>query len=164
MERCPGYTVGACLTAALGLAHVGALVLAGLLVLSAILALILFASPAPGLALLGLATLILSVQLVSRVRHVRALNRIRCSNGQLGFWSDEARAWIPAARVESVCRKDYAYADPWRPVTLGYPGIEIRLAGLTRPVEQLYPAGTEELRDAMFRYLSRRLPGKALDR
>ncbi len=155
-ERPPTYSVGDYLVGALNLVHYGAAFLAILFVVSGLL--LLRFVRGVGVVLLALAALLLLVQLVSRVRHVRSLDRIRCVRGTVELWSDEAGAWVSEDRVERIASKRFLYADAWRPITLGYPGIEVELSGISEPVELLYPPGFEELRDRMFAYLSRRHP------
>ena len=160
-EKPPTYSVGDYLVGAINLVHYGAAFLAVLFVVTGLL--MLRFARAVGLALLGLAALLLLVQLVSRVRHVRSLDRIRCVRGTVELWSDEASAWVSDHRVERIASKRFLYADAWRPITLGYPGIEVKLSGIREPVELLYPPGFEELRDRMFAYLSRRHPANIVE-
>jgi hypothetical protein len=53
--------------------------------------------------------------------------------------------------------------DAWRPLTIGYPDIEVHFSGLAEPVECVYPPGLDELRDRMFEFLSDRHPGRVID-
>lgn len=159
-DKPPTYSVGDYLIGAVNLVHYGAAFLA---ILSAVTGILMLRfARVVGMALLGFAALLLLVQLISRVRHLRSLNRIRFARGALELWSDEADAWISEDDVERITSKRFPYADAWRPITLGYPGIEVKLSGISEPVEQLYPPGFEEMRDRMFAYLSHRHPDKVV--
>jgi len=160
-DKPPTYSVGDYLIGAVNLVHYGAAFLA---ILSAVTGVLMLRfARGVGVALLGFAALLLLVQLVSRVRHLRSLDRIRYVRGTVQFRSDEAGAWVSEDRVERIASKRFLYADAWRPITLGYPGIEVKLSGIREPVELLYPPGFEELRDRMFAYLSRRHPNDIVE-
>ena len=156
----PGYTFGWYLNGVINLVHCGEVVLAVLLLVGG--AILLVVSRIGGATLLVLAGLLFLVQVISRVRYMRRLNHIRRRRGRVEVWSEGLRAWIPEARIEHFIRRDFHYPDAWRPISLTFPGIEIRLSGVDVPVEQLYPPGLDELRDRMFEYLSRRHPDKAV--
>jgi hypothetical protein len=159
MEKCPTYTLDTYVAGALSLVHAGAVVLAALFIVGGFVAR-LFSSTG-SIVLFSLALLILAVQVVSRVRHIRKLDRTRYVDGRVEFWSGGAEAWVSEDRARRIAKREFTCADQWRPISLGYPGIEVQLSGVEEPVEQLYPPGQEELRDRMFEYLSRRHPGIA---
>lgn len=152
----PGYTFGWYLNGVVNLAHCGEIVLAMLLLIGGGFLLIIFT--VAGTTLVVLAGLIFGVQVVSRIRHMRKLDHIRRTRGEMEVWSDELQAWIPEARIERIIRRDFHSSDAWRPISVTLPGIEIRLSGIDVPVEQLYPPGLDKLRDRMFEYLRSRHP------
>jgi hypothetical protein len=158
-EKCPTYSPAAYAAGCLNLVHSGAIVLAVLFLASGWW--LAGRSTVASIILLSLAGLILCSQIISRLRHMRELDCLRNRRGKVEFWDDGVKRWVSEDRIERIVRKNFSYSDPWRPVTLGYPGIEVFLSGVPEPVEVLYPAGLEELRDSVFEYLSGRHPGKA---
>ena len=137
--------------------HVGAGCLSLLLMVLAV-CLILLGVRFLGFALVAAAIGIVMVQLATRIRHIRAISHLRVRRGALEVLDNKTGAWLPVNAIERIRREDFPYADPWRPITLGYPGLSIALRGGSKPVEHLYPPGLEEQRDEAFRCLMRHYP------
>lgn len=155
----PGNTPGVYVAAILSLVHYGAIALVLLSLVSG--ALLVGHFRLVGLVLLSLAGLILAVQIISRLRHIRYLDRVRRVHGMVEIWSDELEAWIPEHRITRITRKQLCCPHAWRPITVVYPGIEVCVTRQREPIPLLYPPGADELRDRMFDYLTARHPAAA---
>ncbi len=92
---------------------------------------------------------VLKSQLTSRISHVRKLAAFRIERGELCVYDKHGSrdGWSQIARIR---REDFLHCDPWRPITIGYPGIEIILEGHGEPIEHLCAYGMEEDRDEIF--------------
>lgn len=153
MDSFPKYSFGTCVIALLNMAHLPALVF-GLLLLMVGLATVPKFSWLSKI-LLAIAAWIILAQVISRLWFIRSLYAIRPSQGGVEVFHAENRRWYPGSSVMSLAKKDFAYADPWRPITVGFPGIEIDLKGVSTPAEVLFPYGLEEHRDRVFDHLER---------
>ena len=91
-----------------------------------------------GIILLGIALVLAASQVASRLKHIRKIRALRMSNNNLEVRHPVSNAWLPAASIESFRKEDFSFVDPWRPITVGYPGIEIRLKGVSQPAEDLF--------------------------
>ncbi len=111
----PDYTPGDYVAAILSLTHYGATALAVLSLVGG--ALFVGRFLLVGLVLLSLAGLILASQLISRLRHIRNLVRVRHVHGMVEIWSEELEAWIPGHCMTRITRKQFPCADAWRPIT-----------------------------------------------
>jgi hypothetical protein len=160
MERFPKYSFGTWVAAVLNMSHLSALVVA-LVALVAGLATI-RGFPWTSGVVLAFSALILGTQVVSRVRFIRGLSAIRPFEGGVEIFHTENRRWYPGSSVTSLAKKDFAYADPWRPITVGFPGIEIGLKGISTPAEVLFPYGLEEHRDKVFEHLEKLFTGRVV--
>ena len=160
MDTLPKYTLGTWVIAVVNMAHVGAIFLA-LLFLIFGLALI-FWFPLIGEILFAISLWIIAVQVVSRVKFIRKLEAIRPTEGKLKIFHPGTKRWVPGNLVTGIVKEDYASPDPWRPVTLGFPGITITLKGIPEPAEVMFPYGFEDFRDRVFDYLTNSLPGTGI--
>jgi hypothetical protein len=99
---------------------------------------------------------VLKSQLVSRIKHVRKLSALKFEQGELTVYDKDGlhHSWRLIAKIR---KKEYLYCDPWRPITVGYPGIEISLDGQNEPVEHLCAYGMEEDRDELYELLQKYL-------
>ncbi len=141
-------TTGEKLAASLAMAHYGAKVSAGLMLLAA-LAAAFWSLRAAGL-LAGLSAILFANQLVSRWHYISGLSSLRLGRRGLEVKDREGDQWVGSERVEGVEKTFFPYSDPWRPITVGFPGIRIELSGRDRPVEHLLPYGMEAQRDRAF--------------
>lgn len=146
----------------LNLVHFGAVVLAGFLIVLGFCAYFLGLKTTAAV-LFVLPTAIGASQFVSRFRHIRRISRLRERGGCLEVFDQDTQRWLPQTMIQGVARKDFPYPDPWRPITIGYPGLHIELRGKRRAVEHLFPPGLEEHRDAVFRLLVKRF-GEGFER
>jgi hypothetical protein len=153
MKRLPTYTVLDLLSGALNMMHFGAALLAIVFLLAG--AVLLFVYPRASPALMALAAIILTVQVASRLRHIRQLRTVREQNGRLQVYVRSSGRWVTVDTLTEVRKKQFPYADPWRPITVGYPGIELRIPSLDDPAEVLFPYGLEHLRDEVYAYLTK---------
>lgn len=158
MDRFPNYSAGTWVTAVLNMVHLPGFVMGVLLL---VLGLATFSKfPWVSKVMLPLSAWILLVQVISRVRFIRSLDAIRPFEGNVEIYHAENRRWYPGDSITSVAKKDFAYADPWRPITVGFPGIEIVLKGVSTPAEVLFPYGLDEHRDKVFDHLAELFPGR----
>ena len=157
----PNYTVSDLITVVFNMAHSGAL----LLVLTGIISGAVLLSSRPAIALISflVAVVILIGQVKSRIKHAGKIRALRMRGGRLVVRHPKSDGWLPAEKIASFRKTFYAYADPWRPFTIGYPGIEIRLRGISSPAEDLFAYGMTEQRDRVFEYLKNLYPDKALE-
>ncbi len=139
------------LIALLNLMHFGAVLLASGFILSG--GLLVGRYPFVAGSLLVLGAILLLIQLVSRLRHIRDLRTLRERAGSLEVRVPSSSQWVPVVRITSAHKGDFPRPDPWRPITLGYPGIEIKVSSISEPIKQLYPCGLEDLRDQVYDYL-----------
>jgi hypothetical protein len=113
---------------------------------------------------LSIAILILADQIRSKLQHIRAI-RALCFNGSnLEVLTPNTEKWVSAYNMNSFCKQIYAYPAPWRPFTVGYVGIEIRLKGVRTPAEDLFAYGLVQQRDLVFDYLKGLWPEKAIEK
>jgi hypothetical protein len=158
MECFPKYSFGTWAAAVLGMCHLPALAIAVVFLVTGLVTIGRF--PWTSGVLLALSAWILGVQVVSRVRFIRGLSAIRPFEGGVEIFYAENRRWYPGSSLTSLAKKDFAYADPWRPITVGFPGIEIGLKGVSTPAEVLFPYGLEEHRDRVFAHLEKLFAGR----
>ena len=151
----PRNTFISLLEGVLNLMHIGAVLLGLLLLLGGFVSLFFFKSVAVICILLSI--LIFVTQVYTRIAHILEIQSIRKKGNAILIYHHKAGRNFNASEILSIEKKDFAYADPWRPITLGYPGIEINLKNESVPAEHLYPYGSEELRDRMYLYLDRYL-------
>jgi hypothetical protein len=103
---------------------------------------------------------VLKGQVTSRIEHVRELGAFKFEEGELVVYDGDGirHSWRSISRI----RKDhFSYSDPWRPITIGYPGIEIHLEGRDEPIEHLCAYGMDEDRDEIFDLVQQYLRGRA---
>ncbi len=109
---------------------------------------------------------VLKSQFTSRIMHVRKLAAFKFEDGELYVYDKHGlrHSW---RRITRIRRDSFLHCDPWRPITIGYPGIEIILAGQGEPIEHLCAYGMEEDRDEIFdliqQYLKIRASRRVLD-
>jgi hypothetical protein len=141
---------------AIGLFHFGAVVLALLAIASSVVVLIFDKTTIAALLAFFGAGLFL-IQFISRIRHILAISCLRVRNGQLQVFDPAIKRWLPSTAITEISKKDYPYPDPWRPITIGYPGLELHLRDKTEAVEHLFAPGMEVLRDEVFDLLKRQI-------
>jgi len=151
MKRIPRYSLLTWIEAIVNMAHVGAAFLA---LVFLILGLGLHAwFPIVANVFLVLSLILIIVQIVSRIRFIRTLRTIRHVQGEIEFFDRPSNKWLPGSRIKRIVKREFSHSDPWRPLTVGFPGIEVQLEGVIKPVELLYPYGLEVERDEMYVYL-----------
>ena len=153
MKTLPTYTGADLISGILNMMHYGAVLLAVVFIVGGLLA---SRSLLTSVALVAVGGIILLTQIWSRLRHIRGLRRLRDRNGRLEVYERTSGQWISAEAITNVRRKEFPYSDPWRPITVGYPGLAIQLASLDEPIEVLYAYGLEDLRDEVYDYLVER--------
>ena len=168
-NRYAGYNFLTVILAAINMFHVG-VILASLVtgLLSGILWA--FGQTVWSLVFVGIAVLGLTQQVISRVVHVRAIRCLRIKNGQYQVQNPHSGKWVDFDDVVSFEKTDFLYADPWRPFTLGYPGIRFALkrdAGSTGGplilAEDMFGYGMDPVRDRVFEKLRQKYPAHAVD-
>jgi hypothetical protein len=151
----PKYGIGDAIAGFSTLMHWGAVMLA--VVLGAAGIVCFFFSVIAAIILIALSGMFLIVQIISRMRHMSAIMAVRPQGSSFYVLDHKTgRRYLPND-VRGVSKKEFEYSDPWRPITVGYPGLKIELANVKEPVEHLYPWGLESLRDEMFLYLKEQL-------
>ena len=138
------------------MAHVGAVLLALVFLILGLGLLAWFSTVAK--VFLGLSLILITVQIVSRVRFIRTLRIIRHVQGEIEIFDRASNKWLPGSRVKRITKTEFSHSDPWRALTVGFPGIEVQLEGVIEPVALLYPYGLEDERDQMYLYLGKALP------
>jgi len=151
----PKYNLGHAIVGFMNLMHSGAIMLAFLFGVIGLVCM--FFSALASAILLSLAGLLLVVQIISRARHMFKIRAVRRSRSSFTLLHPKTRQRFSPDDIQSVRKKDFLHPDPWRPITLGYPGLEIQLANVEEAIEHLYPCGVEDLRDKMFTYLKEHL-------
>lgn len=111
---------------------------------------LIFISSWYGLTLLILSGLMLTVQIISRVKHILAIRSLLFQDGKWRVFDRNKGNWYAIHDIEKVRKDFFVFADPWRPITIGYPGREIKLMGIEKPVLHLCPYGCDELRDQIY--------------
>ena len=151
----PDYGISEAISGFTSLIHWGAIMLALLFTILGIICV--FVSLLLALLLFSLAVLILLIQIISRMRHMLKIRTVRPSRNSFYVFDIKTGKKFLPEDIRRVRKKSFEYADPWRPITLGYPGLEIELANVDYTIEDLYPWGLESLRDMMFTYLKENL-------
>ncbi len=151
MKRLPRYSLLTWIEAIVNMAHAGAASLALVFLILGLSLLAWFSTVAKVFLVLSL--ILITVQIVSRIRFIRTLRIVRHVHGEIEFFDRPSNKWLPGSRIKRIAKKEFSHADPWRPLTVGFPGIEVQLEGVTKPVELLYPYGFEDERDKMYVYL-----------
>jgi hypothetical protein len=141
---------------AIGLFHFGAVFLALLAITSSVVVLV-FDKTMIAALLAFLGTGILLIQFLSRIRHILDISYLRVRNGQLQVFDPATKRWLPSTAITEISKKDYPYPDPWRPITIGYPGLELHLRDRTEAIEHLFAPGMEVHRDEVFDLLKRQI-------
>lgn len=116
-----------------------------------------------GAVMLAIALVLVAGQVLTRLKHIREIRALRMSHHELEAKHPVSNNWLPATAIESFRKEYFPFPDPWRPITVGYPGIEIRLKGVSQPIEDLFAYGMDELRDRVFECLKERYPDKAIE-
>ncbi len=88
-------------------------------------------------------------QVISRIKHVKQLGAFKFEDGEL-FVYDKHGLRFSSRLIVKIRKKDFLYCDPWRPITIGYPGIEIMLDGQEEAIEHLCAYGMDEDRNEVF--------------
>lgn len=131
--------------------HVGAAFLALVFLILGLSLLAWFSTVAKVFLVLSL--ILITVQIVSRIRFIRTLRNVRHVQGEILIFDRPSNTWFPGSRIKRLAKREFSRPDPWRPLTVGFPGIEVQIEGVIKPVELLYPYGLEEERDEMYVYL-----------
>ncbi len=151
MKRFPRYSLLTWILAIVNMAHAGAVLLALVFLKLGFSLLAWF--PIVAKVFLVLSLILITVQIVSRIRFIRTLRTIRHVQGEIEIFDRASNQWLPGRRIKRIAKREFSHADPWRPLTVGFPGIEVRLEGVIKPVALLYPYGLEHERDEMYVYL-----------
>lgn len=151
----PKYGLSSAISGFTSLMHMGAIMLA--ILFGVIGVVCFFFSVFTATVLFSLAGLLLVLQIISRATHMSKIRAVMPSGSSFYVLNRKTGKRFAPDDIQCVRKKDFDYSDPWRPVTLGYPGLEIQLVNVKEPVEHLYPWGLTSLRDEMFRYLKERL-------
>lgn len=154
------YTPLELLTGIIRMAHVGALLI---ILLLSVFGGIMFFLSGPGwisVACLLLAGILLMIQIVSRARYLAAVRSLRLSNGALEVRHPTSGRWVPASGATAFSSGFFLFADPWRPFTEGFPGIQITLADSDDPAYDLFGYGMAKKRDSVIGYLKEIKPEK----
>lgn len=168
-NRYPGYNFLTLLLAAINLFHVG-VVLASLA--TGLLSGILWAAGQTTWSLIFVAVSVtgLTQQGVSRLVHLRAIRSLRVKHGGYQVKNPHSGTWVDFDRVVSFEKANFRYPDPWRGVTLGYPGIRFALkadeSSAKAPLiiaEDRFGYGMDPVRDQVFETLRQKYPANALD-
>lgn len=152
----PRYDILSAAAAFLNLMHWGAMMLAFLLGVIGLVC-IFFNEPA-AIVLFSIASFLVILQITTRARHMFKIGAIRPKGNSFVVLHRQTGKRFAPDKIQCVRKKKFSYPDQWRPITLGYPGLEIQLANIEEPAEHLYPTGLEDLRDKMFTYLKAHLP------
>jgi hypothetical protein len=147
----PKYSVSDSIAGFSSLMHWGAILLAVVFGVAGLVCF--FFSVIASIILIALASLLLIVQIISRARHMFKIRAVRPSGSSFYVFYRKTGQRFTPDDIRCICKKNFAYSDPWRPITIGYTGLEIQLVNVKEPVEHLYPSGLEDLRDKLFRYL-----------
>ncbi len=156
MKRIPRYSLLTWIEAIANMVHAGAVVLALVFLILGLSLLAWFSTVAKVFRVLSL--ILSTVQIVSRIRFIRTLRIIRQVQGKIEIFDRASNKWLPGSRIKRITKKEFLHADPWRPLTVGFSGIEVQLEGIIKPVALLYPYGLEDERDKMYLYLRKALP------
>lgn len=168
-NRYPGYNFLTIILAAINMFHWG-IVLASLV--TGLLSGILWAAGqiAWSLVFVVVAVLGLTQQVVSRVVHIHKIRCLRIKNGTYQVKNPHSGKWVGFDQVVSFEKAEFRYADPWRPFTLGYPGIRFALKPDEGPTggplilaEDMFGYGMEPMRDRVFETLHKKYPAHAVD-
>ncbi len=151
MKGFPRYSLLTWIEAIVNMAHVGAAFLALVFLILGFSLLAWF--PIVAKVFLVLSLILITVQIVSRIRFIRTLRIIRYVQGEIEIFDRASNQWLPGRRIKRITKREFSHADPWRPLTVGFPGIEVQLEGVIKPVALLYPYGLEDERDEMYLYL-----------
>jgi len=152
----PRYSLLTWIEAIVNMAHTGAVLLALVFLILGFSLLAWFSTVAKVFLVLSL--ILITVQIVSRIRFIRTLRIIRHVQGKIEIFDRASNKWLPGSRIKRITKKEFLHADPWRPLTVGFSGIEVQLEGVIKPVALLYPYGLEDERDKMYLYLRKALP------
>ena len=147
----PKYNIRYALEGFMNLMHWGAIML--VLLFGVIGLVCLFFSIPASLVLFSIAGLLLVVQITARAHHMFTIRSIRRSGRSFTVLQRKTGQRFSPADIRCVRKKEFLRPDPWRPITLGYPGLEILLSNVEETIPHLYPCGQEDLRDKMFIYL-----------
>jgi hypothetical protein len=156
MKGFPRYSLLSWIEAIVNMAHAGAVLLALVFLIVGLSLLAWF--PTVAKVFLVLSLILITVQIASRIRFIRKLRIIRHVQGEIKIFDRPSNKWLPGSRIKKITKREFSHSDPWRPLTVGFPGIEVQLEGVTEPVAVLYPYGLEDERDRMYVYLRNALP------
>ncbi len=151
MKRLPRYSLLTWILAIVNMTHVGAAFLALVFLILGFSLLAWF--PIVAKVFLVLSLILITVQIVSRIRFIRTLRIVRHVQGAIEIFDRPSNKWLPENRIKRIAKREFLHPDPWRPLTVGFPGIEVQFEGVIKPVELLYPYGLEDERDEMYVYL-----------
>jgi hypothetical protein len=110
-----------------------------------------------------LGVLFLMIQALSRYRLIRRIRKLREKDGQLEALVAEPNKWVSVDGLKRVVATNFPYADPWRPISLGYPGLKLYIDGVEEKVEVLFAYGMESARDEAVEELAERYPDAILE-
>ncbi len=116
-----------------------------------------------GLALICYSLYIPINQIISRIKCIKDMRAVRIKNVKLEIRSPHTSQWLSDPSVVSFSKRTFPYSDPWRPFTIGFPGIEIVLKNFEKPLKVLFPYGLETSRDEVFEVLNSDFPEKELE-
>ncbi|MBI2360017.1 MAG: hypothetical protein HYV04_14170 [Deltaproteobacteria bacterium] len=157
-ESFPKYSFGIWVAGVVNMSNQGVVFLA--LVCGILGLLLVYWFPRLGGLLLVGSAFTLIVQVVSRVRYISKLQTIRPVPGGVEIFHWPSKRWLPGTLITTIAKEDFAYADPWRPITIGHPGIDITFQDVPEPAQVLFPYWLEWHRDQVFDYLARLFPDK----
>ena len=151
----PKYKISDAIVGFMNLMHWGTILLA--LLFGVIGLMCVFFSVLAAIVLFSLAGLLFFVQIFSRVHHMFTIRAVRPSGNSFVVLNRKTGQRYSPEEIQCIRKKEFHYSDPWRPITLGYPGLEIQLANIEETIVHLYPCGLDNLRDKMFAYLKEHL-------
>lgn len=154
--RYPGYTFGNTIFSVINMSSVILVALAILLIIiGAILS---------NYYVAGFGVFILALQIKSRYRFVRDIRKLREVDGRLEALVSESRGWVSVDGLKRIAITNFPYADPWRPITLGYPGLILKIDGVDEDVEVLFAYGLDLARDDVAEMLVKRYPAAVMEK
>ncbi len=144
MKGFPRYSLLTWIEAIVNMAHTGAVLLALVFLILGLSLLAWFSTMAKVFLVLSL--ILIAVQIVSRIRFIRTLRIVRQVQGEIEIFDRASNTWLPGSRINRTTKREFSHADPWRPLTVEFPGIEVQLEGVIKPVALRYPYGLEDER------------------
>ncbi len=133
----PKYNISDAIVGFMNLMHWGTIMLAALFGVIGLACV--FLSVLAAIVLFSLAGLLFVLQIISRVHHMFTIRAVRPSGNSFAVLHRKTGQRFSPDQIQCIRKKEFFYSDPWRPITLGYPGLEIQLANIKEATEHLYP-------------------------